>query len=194
MAALDEQGDVLAFGDDGSPFGGYASGLIAQVNSDGTIRLLVSGYGDDDFAGDHDEEGAYDLYIWLGVSDWAEVGATGPDVDFFRWVDLPAGMPFVAEITQGDLDTMLFLLDDSGAIITYDDDGGEGLLSRLEGTIPASGHLNFAVTGYGDYDLIGEHGEYGPYTLVLTVVPEPGTLLLLAIGAVGLVIRRGSLR
>jgi hypothetical protein len=50
-------------------------------------------------------------------------------------------------------DTMLYLLDPAGVEIASDDDGGDGLYSRIAMTIPASGEYRIVVRGYSSYAL-----------------------------------------
>ncbi|HEY9650823.1 MAG TPA: hypothetical protein V6C95_09175, partial [Coleofasciculaceae cyanobacterium] len=94
------------------------------------------------------------------------------DTDFFSFSGLDAGSRFIAEITSGTFDSILGFLDDSGNILATDDDSGEGLLSLLEGTVPASGRLNLGVTGFADFGLTGSHFQSGSYTLSLNTPPQ----------------------
>jgi len=99
------------------------------------------------------------------------------DIDFFTFSNLAPRSRFKAEITSGSFDSILGLLDDSGNILAIDDDFGRtsSYLSLLRGTVPASGNLNLAVTGYSEFNevgLIGNHSESGSYTLSLeTFIP-----------------------
>jgi hypothetical protein len=57
-------GAVIDFDDDGSPVGnGHASGLVGVPTQNGSISFVISGYGDDDFLGNHAESGALDVYV-----------------------------------------------------------------------------------------------------------------------------------
>ncbi|MCA9263408.1 MAG: PEP-CTERM sorting domain-containing protein [Planctomycetales bacterium] len=137
--------------------------------------------------------GVVDSYLY---SDVAWIGGTfdvnldnlvgvGPDpLDFYTFTGLTPGALFTAEITAGDFDTELGWFDDSGALLSVDDDSGVGTLSLITGVVPASGQLVFAVTGYPDDLLTGAHAENGAYTLTVTV-PEPASLSLLASLAIG---------
>jgi hypothetical protein len=74
MGALSATGVILESDDDSSPYGnGSASGLsLLNVNSNGTIRLRVSGFQDFNFDGiddywstPHDQAGPYQLTVWV---------------------------------------------------------------------------------------------------------------------------------
>ncbi len=80
------------------------------------------------------------------------------------------------------------ILDDNGDLITYDNDSGEGLLSRITGTVPSSGSVIICVTGYDDFGFMGSHSQSGTYTL--EVIPEPCSLVLLTLGGLMLIRRR----
>lgn len=70
------------------------------------------------------------------------------------------------------------LLDDSGNIQAINDNKSDNsVLSLLTGKVPASGSLNFAVSGLRDINLIGDHLESGSYRLSLNTfnLPKPST-------------------
>ncbi|MCH8041800.1 MAG: PEP-CTERM sorting domain-containing protein [Nitrospinae bacterium] len=169
---------------------GLNSALGGSVNPDGAIRLGVTGFDDFDFDGldddftpdPHLEEGPFDLFVLQGVSN---------DIDFFTFSGLVPGSPFTAEITVGSIDSILGLLADDGSVIETNDDIDfpVNLLSLITGAVPASGKLNFVVSAFDDFGLGGFHEDFGDYTLSLdaSVVPEPGTVVLLGTGLVGLV-------
>lgn len=99
-------------------------------------------------------------------------GLSGGDVDFFTFTGLTPGVAFSAETMQlglDSIDTFLGWFDDGGNLIETDDDSGINLLSLIEGVVPASGKLTFAVTGYGDNSFLGAHLEDANYKLQLTV-------------------------
>jgi hypothetical protein len=105
-------------------------------------------------------------------------------------------------------DTVLGLFDSTGALIFQNDDAGNegehsvdpdlasdnpnssgGILgSALRALIPADGTYYLAVTGFGDPDFTGSHGEAGRYALLVGVVPEPATVLLIVVAGVGLLL------
>ncbi|MEO0531678.1 MAG: PEP-CTERM sorting domain-containing protein, partial [Planctomycetota bacterium] len=84
---------------------------------------------------------------------------------------------------EGEFDSVLGWFDDvTGELLEDDDDGGEDLLSVIVGDVPASGEVVLAVSGFDDFDFIGEHAESGTYTLTLTEIPEPGSIALVVLG------------
>jgi hypothetical protein len=57
-------GAIVDFDDDLSPAGnGKASGLEDVPTQDGSIRFAVTGWGDDDFVGNHSEAGEYKVFV-----------------------------------------------------------------------------------------------------------------------------------
>ena len=108
----------------------------------------------------------YDVFIDNTVG-----GSSQADVDFYTFTGLTAGAAFSAEVIQetfNGFNSLLGRFNDVGALIATDEDGGVNTLSLLQGTVPASGKLTFAVTGSGDEDFLGEHGEVADYSLELT--------------------------
>jgi hypothetical protein len=183
LGRFDESGNLLEYDEDSSPIGsGQASALGGEVNSDGTIDLRVTAYGDPDFDGGHSYEGPYDLYVRLGRTTW--------DVDYLSFSELVPGTPFTAEITSGTFNTVLGMFDPTGLFLDSDDDGGAGQLSKLTGTIDGTGELHLAVSGYDDSGFsgfIGDHAQSGDYVLTLSTqaIPEPSILVALT-GLVGM--------
>jgi hypothetical protein len=99
----------------------------------------------------------------------------GGDLDFFTFSGLEVGSLFTAEITSAAFDPLLALLDDFGTILERNDDQADNnVLSVLTGRVPASGSLNFAVSGLRDRELVGDHFESGSYSLLLNTSPFPG--------------------
>ncbi len=79
-----------------------------------------------------------------------------------------AGTAVTFEITQGDFDTYLYLLDDNCAELDYDDDGGStGLLSMLTYTFTTTGTYVLQVTSFSG-------STTGTYTL--NVSPAAATV------------------
>lgn len=188
LGLFDENDSLIAANDDDSPFGtGLASALGGQVNPDGSINIKVTGVGDENFTGLHDEVGRFDLNIYLGFDRIA-------DVDFFSFTGLTPGVQMTAKITSADFDTTLGLFDDNGILIDWDDDNDDSVVGDLEvlslllATVPETGTLNFAVSGYPDLDFVaGSIFEFGQYQLTITQVPIPAAVWLFAGGLLGLI-------
>ena len=69
-----------------------------------------------------------------------------------------SGQSVTFELTQGDFDTYLYLIAPDCSTVTYDDDGGSGLLSRISTTLSTTGTYTIVVTsfsssGSGSYTL-----------------------------------------
>ncbi len=130
----------------------------------------------------------------------------GGDVDFYS-VFMNAGDILSAFTTPfaglpGDLglpDTLLGVFDSSGTLIAFNDDAGSDFLAggapsargsaiRYLATTPGLYHI--AVTGLGDDGFAGAHLEGGLYGLTASLIPEPSTAGLVAIGLVGFARRR----
>lgn len=170
MGVFGPDNTLLAADDDSSPIGnGVASGLGGEVNTDGTIHLAVSGFPDFEFSGlkdggadVHQESGDYEVRIMLGTN------RPEGDVDYYTFTGLEPGSEFAVEVTQGSFDSVLAWLNEEGEILYMDDDGGQELLSKVRGYVPASGNVSVAISAFGDAALSGRHIESGAYTLTLT--------------------------
>jgi len=99
----------------------------------------------------------------------------GTDADWFGFSAL-AGAGYTFETILGTLpDTRLTLFDTDGVTqIAFDDDGGEGLASKIEWTAPASGTYflevgPFSNTQTGTYSLIISSYSVQPGTLSLSI-------------------------
>ncbi len=160
------------FDGDHSEIGGYKAfveifddggGLIDEFSVNGTLQAGVAdqhSFADNSWLG-----GEYNINLDNTVD-----GFMNGDVDFFTYTGLNPGSTFSAETSSvGTIDTLLGWYDDAGTLIAMDDDSGTGPLSKLEGTIPASGQLTLAVTGSGDETFVGEHAQQEVYDLVLTI-------------------------
>jgi hypothetical protein len=94
------------------------------------------------------------------------------DVDFFTFTGLTPGGAFSAQTFDPlatSVDTFLGWFDSTGGLLQTNDDIDENtFLSKIEGTVPADGKLTFAVSGFGDDEFIGAHGEGGNYELRIT--------------------------
>jgi hypothetical protein len=158
-----ESGDYHVYVDIYDDFGFYEE----TIEYDATLEPgVVHQFSLDEFNTNY----TYDVFIDNTVG-----GASNSDVDFFTFTGLSVGASFTAEVTQETLDgfdSILGWFDENGDLLVTDDDSGVGELSLLTGTVPSSGNLTFAVTGYDDFDFEGLHGEVADYSLGLTLVPD----------------------
>ncbi|MEC4811698.1 MAG: hypothetical protein SAK29_00175 [Scytonema sp. PMC 1069.18] len=96
------------------------------------------------------------------------------DVDFFTVSGLEPGNLFTIEGNSDTLDLVLGSLDNSGKIVEISDDSAENsVIPILTGRVPENGELNFAVSGYMDNNLTGDHFQSGSYTLSLNSFTLP---------------------
>ena len=134
------------------------------------------------------------------------------DVDFYR-LNLRAG-DVLSAITAplADLnagfdapDTMLGLFNAGGTLLLFSDDAGDdplpagppgsdyplgdGFGSAFRAEITTTGTYFLGVTGFGDNNFVGTHGESGSSAL-LVGVPEPSTVILLVTSLVALAAAR----
>ncbi len=130
--------------------------------------------------------------IWADVGLMA-LGGDGGDVDYFA-IDLVAGESMIVTVTPfdnidfTDPDTILGVFDVGGTMLAFDDNGGVGNGSLLVFAPDTSDTYYIGISGGGDDDFNGDHGESGTYSLSVRVVPVPATLALLS--AAGLVAGR----
>ena len=168
LGHFDAGGTLLDSNDDGGPLVDTLGSLLTgNADAGGDINLMVPGCCDS-FAGTHGEQGSFDLFI--------RYSAGAYDVDFFEFANLPVNEPFRAEVVNANFDSFLGFLDSSGTIIKTNDDSGDGLLSRLFENVPGDGRVILAVTGFDDFDFLGNHKEEpGSYELEfeLGAIPEP---------------------
>ena len=119
LGVFNQAGALIDTDDDESPLGnGLASAIHGQVNADGSIHLKISGFNDFDFDGfsdtnagvGHNQTGAYELFVFLGFTDPADV-AIGLDIavysgvfnDYFI-VELGTGGFTITDVNTGDGD------------------------------------------------------------------------------------------
>jgi hypothetical protein len=145
-----------------------------EFESFSEVRTLQTGSVDEFFFSDFEWiGGTYDVYIDNTIS-----GASPADVDYFTFTGLTSGSGFFAEVTNATsgFDSILGWFDDSGTLIEFDDDDGFENLSLISGVVPANGQLTFAVTGFDDFEFVGNHSEDAAYSLEITLgaLSQPG--------------------
>ena len=95
---------------------------------------------------------------------FTEIAPAGADVDFYRF-SAAEGEAVVAEIVSSSLDTVMVLLDVYGNVIAQDDDGGDGVLSRIATFLPGAGKYYLGVSTFPDTDFTGDGEGTGRYVL-----------------------------
>ncbi len=87
------------------------------------------------------------------------------DVDYYSF-RVKAGDVLAVEVVRGTLDTVIGVFDaDTGDLLAVDDDGGNGLLSRLVLQANQNLRLAVAVSTYPDVEFIGIGETKGRYSL-----------------------------
>jgi hypothetical protein len=100
------------------------------------------------------------------VRSFSTVSPVGGDVDYFRF-RVKAGDILALETVRGAFDSLIGVFDaDTGDLLAFDDDGGNGLLSRLLLQANVDLNLAVAVTAYPDFDFNGAGESGGRYVLV----------------------------
>jgi len=112
----------------------------------------------------------------IPISRYTEIEPVGGDVDYFRFA-AEAGDVLVAEVMSGQLDSVLGLFDSIGTLVALDDDGGAGLLSRIQFMIPSSGYYYLGVSTFPDFGFTGAGFSGGRY--VLDIVASNSVALVL---------------
>jgi hypothetical protein len=89
------------------------------------------------------------------------------DVDFYGF-RVRAGDVLAIEVVRGSLDSVIGVFDaDTGELLVTDDDGGNGLLSRLILQANADLRLAVAVSTYPDLTFVGGGDSNGRYSLYI---------------------------
>lgn len=90
LIALDQFGEIIdeTFDDDDSIFGdGTASGFTdVDVNPSGEIAFAITGFGDDFFEGDHEQEGGYETFVEV----YSSLGSLVSEISFNAYLDFGA--------------------------------------------------------------------------------------------------------
>lgn len=175
LGVFDSTDNMVAFDDDGSPTGNLASAIRGVVPSTGTLRLKVSGIGDDDFDGAHEyyhdehsespmsephyQQGDYTLSAVIGDVEIVS------DVDFFTLSGLTPGDAFtISEALSASGVSMQWLAND-GTVISHSSFSETDNREQISGLVPNSGQVHVVVRGYNAYGYEGGYISTGEYLL-----------------------------
>lgn len=108
---------------------------------------------------------------------------TGDSLDYFWFSGMQPGQAFTATLTTSTFDALIAQFDALGNLLAQSNPLAG--LQTFGGIADAQGRALLAVTGRADLNFKGEHAAVGTYTLAVvpTLVPEPGTAGLLAVGS-----------
>jgi hypothetical protein len=96
-----------------------------------------------------------------------EIEPDRDDVDFYSF-RVRAGDILAIEVVRGTLDSVIGVFDaDTGELLITDDDGGNGLLSRLILQSNADLRLAVAVSSFPDLEFVGAGDTKGRYSLYI---------------------------
>ncbi len=105
---------------------------------------------------------------------------TGDSLDFFVFTDFEPFQEVTATITDAEFDALIAIYDNI-TLVTSSVGGPPTLVGQAD----AAGNFRVGVTGLGDDGFAGAHALVGAYTLEVLPVPEPASMILLAIGGLG---------
>jgi hypothetical protein len=169
---LNASGDRLDLHDQPAVYEVFAAGNPVDL-ADSTIRYTGSADYNDNWAEPNDDPGHARMiqlpFDSIPVDRFTEIEPTGGDVDFYRFT-AESGKTLLAEVIVGQLDTVLVVADAQGNVIAFDDDGGTGLLSRIQVPISADGTYYLGVSAFPDTDFTGDGGSGGRYVLDVSLI------------------------
>lgn len=143
-----------------------------------TVKFNAKARFDDEFENNDTLARAEEIhlpFVTEDEDDFTEIRPDGDDVDFFE-LRVKAGDILAVEVVRGGIDSILGIFDaETGDLLIADDDGGDGLLSRILVQVPEDLKLAVAVTTFPDVDFTGDGEGSGRY--VLNISKYRGTVL-----------------
>lgn len=143
-----------------------------------TVKFNARANFDDEFENNDSLARAEDIdlpFTTEDEDDFTEIRPEGDDVDYFEF-RVKAGDILAVEVVRGSIDSIIGIFDaDTGDLLAADDDGGDGLLSRLLVQADADLKLAVAVSTFPDFDFTGAGEGTGRY--VLNITKYRGTIL-----------------
>ena len=156
----------------------FGPGNPVDLSND-SLKFNAKAKFDDEYENNDTLNQAEDIHLPFTTEDvkrFTEISPEGDDVDYFEF-EIKAGEFLAVEVVRGSLDTLLGVFDaDTGDLLIADDDGGDGLLSRLLLQANEDLDLKIAVSTFPDVDFDGIGGE-GEGRYVLAVHKYEGTLI-----------------
>jgi hypothetical protein len=196
VAALNSAGFIIDFNNDGGPWeGALGSGLtFIPINNDSSFWFIVTGFDDFGFQGNHDQSGAYHVYVDI-YNDFNEYEETFEYDDFLEPNEVDS---FSLDGFNTNYTYDVFIDNTVGGASNdgdFDSDGdvdGRDFLRWQRGNSPSpfsSTDLAAWQAGYGT-PLVATLGEENPTRSVGLRVPEPGTWVLIGLAVCGCGVRR----
>ncbi len=143
-----------------------------------TVKYDAKAHFDDEFESNNSIARAerIDLPFYsVDLDEFTDISPAGNDADYFK-IHVKAGDILAVEVVRGGIDSVLGLFDaDSGLLLAADDDGGNGLLSRIIVQANVDLNLAVAVSTFPDFDFSGDGEGSGRY--VLSISKYRGTIL-----------------
>ncbi|HSS52620.1 MAG TPA: hypothetical protein VLX28_27065 [Thermoanaerobaculia bacterium] len=143
-----------------------------------TVKYDAKAHFDDAFESNNSLARARSInlpFYSVDLDSFTDISPAGNDVDYFKF-HVKAGDILAVEVVRGSIDSVLGLFDaDTGTLLAADDDGGNGLLSRLIVQANADLNLAAAVSTFPDVNFSGDGAGSGRY--VLSVSKYRGTVL-----------------
>lgn len=145
LTLLDSSGEQVAFNDDTI---GLNSQIAYSVPEEGDYTVIVSSF-------DGEPQGNFSLIVIGGACILLDQTAAGEVIDYF-WT-IPEGETILVDLQSEAFDPLITVSNSSEEELASDDDGGDGLNSRLAFTAPADDIYAVTVTRFGEQTPEGDY-------------------------------------